>query len=105
MRQSRLRRISLQGLALLAFVGLVNGHNGMSMSHQHSVAVAVETRTADDPWSHDQLIEPSGLATLLSSQNRPVVLQVGIIHFFRTSHVPGAKFAAPPDSAEGLHLL
>ena len=59
----------------------------------------------DEPWSADEVIEPDALVKALSGANKPIVIQVGIIHLYRLGHVPGSKYAGPASSAEGLEML
>jgi thiosulfate/3-mercaptopyruvate sulfurtransferase len=60
---------------------------------------------SDDPWKADELIEPADLARSLSAEPKPVVLQIGIVHLFRLAHIPGATYAGPASSPEGLEAL
>lgn len=59
----------------------------------------------DDPWSADELIQPEALARALAREQKPVVLQIGVVYLYRISHVPGAKFVGPVGSPEGLAAL
>ncbi|HXG92855.1 MAG TPA: rhodanese-like domain-containing protein [Blastocatellia bacterium] len=58
-----------------------------------------------DPWSSNEIIQLEELARQLSGENKPVVFQTGIIHLYKMGHIPGAKFAGPASSAEGLEKL
>src|SRR5262245_4375254 len=62
------------------------------VEHHTSFEEAVDTE-ADDPWSAADLIEPENLARLLAGEHKPAVLQVGISHLFRLSHIPGSRYA------------
>src|SRR4051794_17886211 len=46
----------------------------------------------DDPWKADELIQPADLVQLLASDEKPLVVQVGIIHLFKLGHIPGAQY-------------
>ncbi|HEY6330225.1 MAG TPA: rhodanese-like domain-containing protein [Blastocatellia bacterium] len=70
--------------------------------------LAIETirsRAADDPWTVDQQIEPVDLVKVLTTDQKPAVLQVGFFPLFRLSHIPGAVYAGPANSPEGLDKL
>lgn len=56
-------------------------------------------------WSADDLIEPADLARLLSSDQKPVVLQIGVVHLYKLGHIPGSKFAGMASEPEGIALL
>lgn len=56
-------------------------------------------------WSADDLIEPADLARLLSSDQKPVVLQIGVVHLYKLAHIPGSKFAGAASDTEGIALL
>ena len=68
-------------------------------------AGAVAGAGGEDPWSPGDLMQPEDLAKLLSTQHKPVVLQVGIVHLYKISHIPGSKFAGPANDAAGLAEL
>lgn len=59
----------------------------------------------DDPWKAGELIQPSDLVRLLASDEKPLVVQVGIIHLFRLGHIPGAQYAGPASTPEGIAAL
>ena len=59
----------------------------------------------EDPWSPGDLIQPEELAHMLSNQQKPVLLQVGIVHLYKMGHIPGSKYAGPANAAEGLDSL
>jgi thiosulfate/3-mercaptopyruvate sulfurtransferase len=59
----------------------------------------------DDPWKADELIQPVDLVRLLGMDEKPLVIQVGVIHLYRLGHIPGAKYAGPANSPEGLAAL
>lgn len=70
----------------------------------HSVARAQD---ASNPWSSAQAIQPSQLAALLAKRSgpKPVILQVGFQVLYRGAHIPGAIYAGPASSPEGLQAL
>ncbi len=52
------------------------------------------------------VVEPKDLAAQLAAKdNRPLVLYVGPNVLYRSKHIPGAIFAGPGNSREGLELL
>lgn len=59
----------------------------------------------DDPWSPGELMQPEELARLLSGEQKPIVLQIGIVHLYRLSHIPGSKYAGPASASDGLDAL
>jgi thiosulfate/3-mercaptopyruvate sulfurtransferase len=59
----------------------------------------------NDPWSPGDLIQPEELARILTGQQKPVVLQIGIIHLYKMGHIPGSKYVGPANTAEGLDAL
>jgi thiosulfate/3-mercaptopyruvate sulfurtransferase len=59
----------------------------------------------DDPWSPAELMQAEELARLLGGEQKPVVLQIGIVHLYRLSHIPGSKYAGPASASEGLDAL
>ncbi len=62
-------------------------------------------QTPPDPWKADQAITPDALATSLRSGKAPVILMVGPRILYNGGHVPGAIFAGPAGTEEGLALL
>src|ERR1041384_8664945 len=61
--------------------------------------------SGDDPWSPGDLMQPEELARSLSGQQKPAMLQVGIVHLYKMSHIPGSKFAGPANEAGGMAEL
>ncbi len=52
------------------------------------------------------IVEPKDLATQLASKgNKTAVLYVGPNVLYRSKHIPGAVFAGPGNTSEGLDLL
>ena len=62
---------------------------------------------SSDPWQPTQVAQPSTLVARLARQNgtRPVVIQVGFDVLYRSKHIPGAIYAGPASSPEGLDRL
>lgn len=60
---------------------------------------------ADDPWKADELMQPADLARLLSGDQKPIVLQIGVIHLYRLGHIPGSTYAGMAGTPEGLETL
>jgi thiosulfate/3-mercaptopyruvate sulfurtransferase len=58
-------------------------------------------------WNENQLIEPAALVSKLRAplRDRPVVLQVGFRVLYEGAHIPGAIYAGPASTREGLELL
>jgi hypothetical protein len=56
-------------------------------------------------WSADDLIEPADLARLFTSDQKPVVLQIGVVHLYKLGHISGSKFAGMASAAEGIASL
>jgi thiosulfate/3-mercaptopyruvate sulfurtransferase len=61
--------------------------------------------TSDDPWSPGDLMQPEELARILKGEQKPVVLQIGIVHLYKMGHIPGSRYAGPASAAEGLDSL
>lgn len=76
-----------------------------------SIAVALLGLTlsaADepDPWTASDLIQPSTLATRLSSgEPKPTILYVGFPILYRSTHIAGAQLAGPASKPDGLERL
>ena len=60
---------------------------------------------ADDPWKADELMQAADLARSLSGDQKPIVLQIGVIHLYRLGHIPGSKYAGQAGTAAGLETL
>jgi transglutaminase-like putative cysteine protease len=67
----------------------------IEMKHDHSKS----TSTSKD------LIEPAELASLLKSEHKPLVLQIGVVHLYKLAHIPGSIFAGTASEAEGIASL
>jgi hypothetical protein len=59
----------------------------------------------DDPWKAEDLIRPLDLKGLLASDEKPLVLQIGVIHLYKIGHVPGSIYAGMASTPEGLATL
>lgn len=69
--------------------------------------VALSQDVASNPWTSTQATQPSQLAALLAKRSgpKPVILQVGFQVLYRGAHIPGAIYAGPASSPEGLQAL
>jgi thiosulfate/3-mercaptopyruvate sulfurtransferase len=58
-------------------------------------------------WNQSQLIEPAALVAKLRAplHERPVILQVGFRVLYEGAHIPGAIYAGPASTREGLERL
>ncbi len=83
---------------LLAIVGMVIGTVESAPARQSNSAAG---------WSEGQLIEPAALVSKLRAplRNRAVILQVGFRVLYEGAHIPGAIYAGPASTREGLELL
>ena len=45
------------------------------------------------------------MASLISSETKPIILQIGISHLFKISHIPGSQYVGPASSNEGLEAV
>ena len=59
----------------------------------------------DEPWSAAELIQPEELAKMLAGKDKPVVIQTGFVHLYKLGHIPGAIYAGPASSPEGLAMF
>ena len=60
---------------------------------------------ADEPWQAGDLIQPVDLKGLLASDEKPLVLQTGVVHLYKMGHIPGSIFAGMCSTSEGLATL
>jgi thiosulfate/3-mercaptopyruvate sulfurtransferase len=102
--------IAVAGLAhyLYAQSGNVYAQNDKAISSASlrvNDAALIGHPENDDPWSADELIQPEELAKSLTREQKPVVLQIGVVYLYRIGHIPGAKFVGPVGSPEGLEAL
>jgi rhodanese-related sulfurtransferase len=51
------------------------------------------------------VIQPAELAAMLKAPNAPPVLQVGFAVLYQQAHIPGAQYAGPGNTDEGLDNL
>ncbi|MFZ0335649.1 MAG: rhodanese-like domain-containing protein [Candidatus Acidiferrales bacterium] len=65
------------------------------------------SNTVSSDWRNARQISPAELAKKISgpAKMRPVVLQVGFKVLYDGGHIPGAIFAGPASTAEGLAKL
>lgn len=87
----------------LTFVALVIAFAMLSVT-----AVPRKTKVSALPaWRNARQISPAELAKKISGppQARPVVLQVGFSVLYDGAHIPGALFAGPASTPEGLEHL
>ncbi|MEN3335065.1 MAG: hypothetical protein V7641_4430 [Blastocatellia bacterium] len=121
-RQIRNHRVFLC-FAVLSVIGfarqlVVYGQTGLSEVGSETSSRWIMTMTTpaahhhhggetagDDPWKTDELIQPADLVRLLSSDEKPLVLQIGVIHLYRLGHIPGSKYAGMAGTPEGLETL
>jgi len=54
---------------------------------------------------HDQLIQPQALHRALQAGRHPLILQVGSRMLFDEAHIPGAQYAGPASTPDGLQAL
>ena len=59
------------------------------------------------PWNASQETLPSQLAKTLASKpaRKPIILQIGFDVLYRSKHIPGAIYAGPASTPEGLKKL
>ena len=60
---------------------------------------------AADEWKESDLVKPAALAERLKSGAKPMILQVGFAVQFKTKHIPGAIYAGPGRTPEGIETL
>ena len=82
-----------------------HAHGVSAVALRASGAASSARPESDDPWSADELIQPAALAKALTGEQKPVVLQIGVVHLYRISHVPGAKFVGVVSTPEGTEAL
>ncbi len=89
------KKFAFSALAVASTVAAVVGTRGA-----HSTTLSSE-------WRDARQISPAELAKKISgpAKMRPVVLQVGFKVLFDGGHIPGAIFAGPASTAEGLAKL
>jgi thiosulfate/3-mercaptopyruvate sulfurtransferase len=60
---------------------------------------------ADAPWKAEDLIQPADLKGLLASDDKPLVLQTGVVHLYKMGHIPGSFYAGMASTPEGILAL
>ncbi|MGA9773834.1 MAG: rhodanese-like domain-containing protein [Blastocatellia bacterium] len=95
----------LPALAVFNHISAQGGSIHVHNSNCLATAFEANHNTADDPWAKSDLIGPEELARSLSDKEKRVILQMGIIHLYKLSHIPGAKFIGPGSDAESLTKL
>jgi hypothetical protein len=70
-------------------------------------AVALFGFQKTDPWRPNDLVEPATAAAELKAKpaDQPLVLQVGFQALYKSTRIPGAKYAGPGSTAEGIANL
>ena len=59
-----------------------------------------------DPWRQDELLQPSALADILrSAQKPPVIISVVFPVLYRQRHIAHAELAGPTSKPEGIAAL
>jgi thiosulfate/3-mercaptopyruvate sulfurtransferase len=62
--------------------------------------------SATNPWSQNQVVQPAALARQLKSSNeKPLLLQVGFETLYAQGHIPGSKYCGPARNSEGIARL
>lgn len=90
-------------LKKFAFVGLA-----VMFAITAVAAPRVRSNLAVTPeWSSARQISAAELAKKISGppQTRPIVLQVGFKALYEGGHIPGAVFAGPASTSDGLAIL
>lgn len=107
-RQIRNHRVLLF-VAFLSVIGFTRQFYVYGQASLSKIEIGTSSRLAgtiaDDPWKADELIQPADLAQALSGNQKPVVLQIGVIHLYRLGHIPGSKYAGMAGTPEGLETL
>jgi thiosulfate/3-mercaptopyruvate sulfurtransferase len=70
-------------------------------------AVALFGFQQSDPWRPTDLLDPAAAAAKLKAKraDRPLVLQVGFEALYKSTRIPGAKYAGPGSTEAGLANL
>lgn len=107
MRSFRVNKTILFCLSLLSAFAVFDHTTAQSSIHVHNGNCILDANhnEADDPWAKNDLITPEDLARSLSDGEKRVILQTGIIHLYKLSHIPGAKFIGPGNDDESLAKL
>ena len=110
MRSLSVNKTALLCLSLLSAFIIFNRVSAQGGTHFHNGSCTGPTldanhNEADDPWAKSDLVTPDDLAKSLSDGEKRVILQMGIIHLYKLSHIPGAKFIGPGGDGESLAKL
>ena len=110
MRSLSVSKTILFCLSLLSAFVIFNHVPAQGGAHVHTgncIASALDANhnETDDPWAKSDLITPEDLARSLSDGEKRIILQMGIIHLYKLSHIPGAKFIGPGSDGESLAKL
>jgi thiosulfate/3-mercaptopyruvate sulfurtransferase len=84
----------LEGVALLLFVGVLDG-----------AQVPAGSTRQTNPWSMSQVIQPADLAKELGRGPKPEIVCVGFNTLYQGAHIPGAAYHGPVSKPEGLEDL
>jgi len=70
-------------------------------------AVALFGFQQTDPWRPADLVEPASAAAKLKAKpaDQPLLLQVGFQALYKSTRIPGSKYAGPGSTAEGVANL
>jgi hypothetical protein len=61
--------------------------------------------SADEPWSKQELLEPSVLAAAMKKGKKPVIISVAFPVLYRQRHILGALDAGAASKPEGIEAL
>ena len=70
-------------------------------------AVALFGYQQTDPWRPNDLLDAATVAAKLKAKpaDQPLLLQIGFQALYRSTRLPGAKYAGPGSTAEGIANL
>jgi thiosulfate/3-mercaptopyruvate sulfurtransferase len=70
-------------------------------------AVALFGYQQTDPWRPNDLLDAATVAAKLKAKpaDQPLLLQIGFQALYRSTRIPGAKYAGPGSTAEGIANL
>jgi thiosulfate/3-mercaptopyruvate sulfurtransferase len=70
-------------------------------------AVALFGYQQTDPWRPNDLLDGATVAAKLKAKpaDQPLLLQIGFQALYRSTRLPGAKYAGPGSTAEGIANL
>jgi rhodanese-related sulfurtransferase len=77
---------------------------GASAQSTHQATGPGSSSTTAQELGPSDLIQPQELADILRSSRseKPLILQVGFRILFQQAHIPGAEYAGPASTADGL---